>query len=286
MLRNALLPLVTMLGMDVAYLFGGAVLTETVFGIPGIGGLAWRAIRQRDLPMVMGTVLFAAIFIVAANLVVDLILRHPGPSDRARGGLSRGVEVETARRLERKIPVGFKSLAPPADKQGVRVHRSRGPSRRLHGRHPVRRFELHARLAWMVLVRQIGEDDGRGSGFEVVARPREAEGASDLHISTGLPPMLRLNGSMMRLDQPPLGADEVLDALLSLLSPQSRKTFQLENDLDFGFEIENTARYRANLFMRRRGPGAVFRLIPNTLKTLDELEMPKILKQLAMREKG
>ena len=71
--RNALLPLVTMLGMDVAYLFGGAVLTETVFGIPGIGGLAWRAIRQRDLPMVMGTVLFAAVFIVVANLIVDLL---------------------------------------------------------------------------------------------------------------------------------------------------------------------------------------------------------------------
>jgi peptide/nickel transport system permease protein len=72
-MRNALLPLLTMLGMDVAYLFGGAVLTESVFGIPGIGGLAWRAIRQRDLPMVMGTVLFAAIFIVVANLVVDLL---------------------------------------------------------------------------------------------------------------------------------------------------------------------------------------------------------------------
>ena len=72
-LRNALLPIVTMLGMDVAYLLGGAVLTETVFGIPGIGGLAWRAIRMRDLPMVMGTVLFAAVAIVAANLVVDLL---------------------------------------------------------------------------------------------------------------------------------------------------------------------------------------------------------------------
>ncbi|HKA23758.1 MAG TPA: ABC transporter permease [Candidatus Eisenbacteria bacterium] len=71
--RNALLPLVTMLGMDVAYLFGGAVLTESVFGIPGIGGLAWRAIRMRDLPMVMGTVLFAALFIVVANLIVDLL---------------------------------------------------------------------------------------------------------------------------------------------------------------------------------------------------------------------
>jgi peptide/nickel transport system permease protein len=72
-LRNALLPLVTMLGMDFAYLLGGAVLTESVYGIPGIGGLAWRAIRQRDLPMVMGTVLFAALFIVIANLVVDLL---------------------------------------------------------------------------------------------------------------------------------------------------------------------------------------------------------------------
>jgi len=82
-LRNAMLPLVTMLGMDVAYLFGGAVLTETVFGIPGIGGLAWKAIRQRDLPMVMGTVLFAAIFIVVANLVVDLLYRSLDPRIRA-----------------------------------------------------------------------------------------------------------------------------------------------------------------------------------------------------------
>jgi peptide/nickel transport system permease protein len=81
-LRNALLPLVTMLGIDIAYLFGGAVLTETVFGIPGIGGLAWRAIRQRDLPMVMGTVLFAAAFIVLANLIVDLVYRRLDPRIR------------------------------------------------------------------------------------------------------------------------------------------------------------------------------------------------------------
>ncbi|HEV2104329.1 MAG TPA: ABC transporter permease [Candidatus Eisenbacteria bacterium] len=82
-LRNALLPIVTMLGMDVAYLFGGAVLTETVFGIPGIGGLAWRAIRMRDLPMVMGTVLFAAVFIVLANLLVDLVYAALDPRIRS-----------------------------------------------------------------------------------------------------------------------------------------------------------------------------------------------------------
>ena len=81
-LRNAALPLVTMLGMDVANLFGGAVLTETVFGIPGIGGLAWKAIRQRDLPMVMGAVLFAALFIVVANLVVDLAYAFLDPRIR------------------------------------------------------------------------------------------------------------------------------------------------------------------------------------------------------------
>jgi peptide/nickel transport system permease protein len=81
-LRNASLPLVTMLGMDVANLFGGAVLTETVFGIPGVGGLAWKAIRQRDLPMVMGAVLFAACFIVVANLVVDLIYSRLDPRIR------------------------------------------------------------------------------------------------------------------------------------------------------------------------------------------------------------
>lgn len=81
-LRNALLPLVTMLGIDIAYLFGGAVLTETVYGIPGIGGLAWKAIRQRDLPMVMGSVLFAAIFIVVANLIVDMVYAALDPRIR------------------------------------------------------------------------------------------------------------------------------------------------------------------------------------------------------------
>ncbi len=82
-LRNALLPIVTMLGMDFAYLLGGAVLTESVYGIPGIGGLAWRAIRQRDLPMVMGTVLFAATFIVIANLIVDLLYSALDPRVRS-----------------------------------------------------------------------------------------------------------------------------------------------------------------------------------------------------------
>lgn len=83
-LRNSLTPVVTMFGMDLGYLLGGAVLTETVFGLPGIGGLAWRAIQQRDLPMVMGAVVFAAVFIILANLVVDLCYAVLDPRVRYR----------------------------------------------------------------------------------------------------------------------------------------------------------------------------------------------------------
>jgi peptide/nickel transport system permease protein len=72
-LRNASLPIVTLLGVDVAHLLGGAVLTESVFGWPGIGSQAMQAIATMDVPVIMGTVLFAATVIVAVNLIVDVI---------------------------------------------------------------------------------------------------------------------------------------------------------------------------------------------------------------------
>ena len=72
-LRNASLPMVTLLGVDVAHLLGGAVLTESVFGWPGIGSQAMQAIATMDVPVIMGTVLFAATVIVLVNLLVDLV---------------------------------------------------------------------------------------------------------------------------------------------------------------------------------------------------------------------
>ncbi|MBI3782523.1 MAG: ABC transporter permease [Deltaproteobacteria bacterium] len=72
-LRNALLPVVTLLGLDLAGLMSGVVLTETVFNWPGLGRLAVEAVFNQDIPMVMGTVLFSALLIVAANIVVDLL---------------------------------------------------------------------------------------------------------------------------------------------------------------------------------------------------------------------
>jgi peptide/nickel transport system permease protein len=71
-MRNALSPIVTLLGMDVGWFLGGVLVIEIVFGIPGIGGQAYQAIQTQDLPLIMGTVLFAALLVTVSNFVVDL----------------------------------------------------------------------------------------------------------------------------------------------------------------------------------------------------------------------
>jgi peptide/nickel transport system permease protein len=81
-LRSAVTPIVTILGIDVGVLLGGAVLTESVFNIPGIGRLSYDAIRNGDLPMIQGTVLFAAFFVILMNLVVDIAYSFLDPRVR------------------------------------------------------------------------------------------------------------------------------------------------------------------------------------------------------------
>jgi peptide/nickel transport system permease protein len=77
--RSAITPLVTAAGIDIGVLLGGAILTETVFNIPGIGGLAYESIQNSDLPMIQGTVLLGAFFIVFANLIVDVLYAFIDP---------------------------------------------------------------------------------------------------------------------------------------------------------------------------------------------------------------
>jgi peptide/nickel transport system permease protein len=81
-MRSAITPIVTILGLDIGILLGGAILTETVFNIPGIGRLAFDAIQNSDLPMIQGTVLFGAFFIVLANLLVDVAYAFLDPRVR------------------------------------------------------------------------------------------------------------------------------------------------------------------------------------------------------------
>ena len=81
-LRSALTPIVTMAGLDIGILLGGAILTETVFNIPGVGRFAYDSIVNSDLPAIQGTVLFGAIFIILANLVVDIVYAFLDPRVR------------------------------------------------------------------------------------------------------------------------------------------------------------------------------------------------------------
>jgi twitching motility protein PilT len=111
-------------------------------------------------------------------------------------------------------------------------------------------------------------------------------GASDVHISAGTAPLLRIRGTMTPVDMAPLTADDARRVLFDVLNDLQKKTFEERHDIDFAFELPGVSRFRANLFLQLRGPGAVFRLIPSRILTLADLGLPPVLKALAAKEKG
>ena len=111
-------------------------------------------------------------------------------------------------------------------------------------------------------------------------------GASDLHIVSAQPPILRVHGELERVKYDPMD-DETLRAMLYEIAPEQKiKQFEETGDVDFGYEIPGVARFRANYFMQKYGCGAVFRQIPTKILTADELGLPPILKKSAMLHKG
>jgi twitching motility protein PilT len=112
------------------------------------------------------------------------------------------------------------------------------------------------------------------------------QSASDLHLSTGNPPMLRIQGELVRVDTPPLENDD-LKALVYEIAPEQKiKHFEETGDVDFGYEYPGFARFRANFFNQKSGIAAVFRLIPSKVLTADELGLPPVLKKFALLKKG
>jgi twitching motility protein PilT len=110
--------------------------------------------------------------------------------------------------------------------------------------------------------------------------------ASDLHLSTGNQPMLRIHGDLVRIDSPPLESDD-LKALVYEIAPETKiKTFEETGDVDFGYEYPGFARYRANFLNQKNGIAAVFRLIPSKVLTMEELGLPPVLKRFANLKKG
>ena len=112
------------------------------------------------------------------------------------------------------------------------------------------------------------------------------QGASDCHLSAGEPPMIRIHGDLKKLDHPPLTQEEAHALVYDIMNDAQRKAFEETHECDFSFEMGAVARFRVNVFMQRKGEGAVFRTIPTKILTLEQLEMPAILKQLCEKEKG
>lgn len=109
---------------------------------------------------------------------------------------------------------------------------------------------------------------------------------SDLHLSAGEPPMIRIHGDMRKIDMPPLDKDEVHRMIYDIMNDQQRKLFEENLELDFSFALGDIARFRVNVFKQYRGEAAVFRTIPTKIPTFEELNLPKVFMDIARLEKG
>jgi len=110
--------------------------------------------------------------------------------------------------------------------------------------------------------------------------------ASDLHLSAGLPPMIRVDGDIRRINVPPLEHSDVHDMVYDIMNDKQRKDFEEFLETDFSFEVPGLARFRVNAFNQNRGAGAVFRTIPSNVLSLEELGAPGIFKEICENKRG
>jgi twitching motility protein PilT len=110
--------------------------------------------------------------------------------------------------------------------------------------------------------------------------------ASDLHLSAGLPPMIRVHGEVRRINLPPLEHRDVHGMIYDIMNDGQRKAYEEILECDFSFEIPGLARFRVNAYNQDRGAAAVLRTIPSKVLTLEQLNAPKIFAELAMKPRG
>ncbi len=112
------------------------------------------------------------------------------------------------------------------------------------------------------------------------------QGASDLHLSAGVEPMIRVDGDVKRINLPPLDHKQVHDMVYDIMNDKQRKAWDEFLETDFSFEIPGLARFRVNAFTHSRGAGAVFRTIPSKILSLEDLKCPAIFKEIAEYPRG
>ena len=110
--------------------------------------------------------------------------------------------------------------------------------------------------------------------------------ASDLHLSAGNQPIVRVNGQMKRVKTQDLSSEDIRSMLYSVMTEDQRAAYEKEMDLDFAISFGEKARFRVNAFNTRLGTAAVFRTIPSDIPTMEDLNLPKVVRRMATLEKG
>ena len=110
--------------------------------------------------------------------------------------------------------------------------------------------------------------------------------ASDLHLSSGLPPMIRVHGDVRRINVPPMEHTEVHAMIYDIMNDGQRKSYEENLECDFSFAVPNLARFRVNAFVQQRGAAAVMRTIPSRILSLEDLKAPKIFAEIADQPRG
>ena len=112
------------------------------------------------------------------------------------------------------------------------------------------------------------------------------QGASDLHLSAGLPPMIRVDGDVRRINLPPMEHKQVHELIYEIMNDKQRKDYEEFLETDFSFEVPGVARFRVNAFTHNRGAGGVFRTIPSKVLSMEDLGMGQVFKDICMVPRG
>ncbi|MCA9017792.1 MAG: Flp pilus assembly complex ATPase component TadA, partial [Planctomycetaceae bacterium] len=113
-----------------------------------------------------------------------------------------------------------------------------------------------------------------------------AEGGSDLHILSGDPPRMRMHGELTAIADEKLGAQDVLNALHGIMTLRAKETLEMEDNADFAYAYDESARFRVNAFRQLNGVGAIFRAIPSDVVTLEQLNMPPVMHAICKQRQG
>jgi twitching motility protein PilT len=233
-----------------------------------------------------------------ASLMQNGALRHltrEPLSDAQIQALVREIaSPETAARLGSAGPVAFAYRSPSGEvrvelksgAQGTAVLRPAGsPARETAPVTPAAATSPASQTA-APAARQAQDLAGPRAALETLFRLLVESGASDLHLRTGEPPMLRHHGELARQSHPPLGLEQLDHMLVSIMTAKELGEFREGGDTDWAYEIEGVARFRCNAGRDRFGPMAVFRVIPNQIRTADEMGLSREVQNLCYLTKG